>query len=106
MVRLASGSIPLGRPTVQPRKRAASPAVRITARMPRRTPGGISSLRFGKLLNSPLPSGFVDGEWDAVIIGGGPAGATVARYAAEGGARVLVIDRRLVIGEPLQCGEL
>ena len=48
----------------------------------------------------------MDGEWDAVIIGGGPAGATVARYAAEGGARVLVIDRRLVIGEPLQCGEL
>ena len=48
----------------------------------------------------------MDGEWDAVIIGGGPAGATVARYAAEGGARVLVIDRRPVIGEPLQCGEL
>ena len=48
----------------------------------------------------------MDGEWDAVIIGGGPAGSTVARYAAGGGARVLVIDRRLVIGEPLQCGEL
>ncbi|MEC9354472.1 MAG: NAD(P)-binding protein, partial [Candidatus Thermoplasmatota archaeon] len=48
----------------------------------------------------------MDGEWDAVIIGGGPAGATVARYAAEGGARVLVVDRRSVIGEPLQCGEL
>ncbi len=48
----------------------------------------------------------VDDEWDAVIIGGGPAGATVARYAAEGGARVMVIDRRRAIGAPLQCGEL
>lgn len=48
----------------------------------------------------------MDGEWDAVILGGGPAGSTVARYAAEDGARVLVIDRRPVIGEPLQCGEL
>ena len=28
--------------------------------------------------------------WDAIIIGGGPAGSTVARYAAEGGLSVLV----------------
>ena len=26
--------------------------------------------------------------WDAIIIGGGPAGSTVARYAAEGGLSV------------------
>ena len=45
-------------------------------------------------------------DWDALIIGGGPAGSTVARYAAEGGAKVLVIDRRKEIGTPLQCGEL
>ena len=45
-------------------------------------------------------------DWDAIIIGGGPAGSTVARYAADGGAKVLVIDRRRVIGTPLQCGEL
>ena len=45
-------------------------------------------------------------DWDAIIIGGGPAGSTVARYAADGGAKVLVIDRRSVIGTPLQCGEL
>ena len=45
-------------------------------------------------------------DWDAVIIGGGPAGSTVARYAAEGGAKVLVVDRRKEIGTPLQCGEL
>jgi digeranylgeranylglycerophospholipid reductase len=45
-------------------------------------------------------------DWDAIIIGGGPAGSTVARYAADGGAKVLVIDRRRVIGTPLQCREL
>ena len=45
-------------------------------------------------------------DWDAIIIGGGPAGSTVARYAAKAGAKVLVIDRRETIGTPLQCGEL
>ena len=45
-------------------------------------------------------------DWDAIIIGGGPAGSTVARYAARTGAKVLVIDRRKTIGTPLQCGEL
>ena len=43
---------------------------------------------------------------EVIVIGGGPAGSTVARYAAEGGADVLVIDRRDPIGTPLQCGEL
>ena len=43
---------------------------------------------------------------DVIVIGGGPAGSTVARYAAAGGADVLVIDGRDPIGSPLQCGEL
>ncbi len=43
---------------------------------------------------------------DVIVIGGGPAGSTVARYAAESGANVLVIDGRDPIGSPLQCGEL
>ena len=43
-------------------------------------------------------------EWDAIVIGGGPAGSTAARYAAEGGAAVLVIAGRNPIGSPLQCG--
>ena len=41
-----------------------------------------------------------------IVIGGGPAGSTVARFAAEGGVEVLVIDGRDPIGSPLQCGEL
>ena len=43
---------------------------------------------------------------DVIVIGGGPAGSTVARYVAEGGLDVLVIDGRDPIGSPLQCGEL
>ena len=45
-------------------------------------------------------------NWDTIVIGGGPAGSTVARYAAQEGVNVLVIDSREVIGSPLQCGEL
>jgi len=44
--------------------------------------------------------------WDVIVVGGGPAGSTTARYAAEGGLSVLVIDGRDPIGSPLQCGEL
>ena len=45
-------------------------------------------------------------SWDVIVIGGGPAGSTTARYLAEGGADVLVVDGRDPIGTPLQCGEL
>jgi len=45
-------------------------------------------------------------DWDVIVIGGGPAGSTVARYVAQGGRHVLVIDGRESIGSPLQCGEL
>lgn len=45
-------------------------------------------------------------DWDVVVIGGGPAGSTTARYLAKNGVKVLVIDGRERIGSPLQCGEL
>ncbi len=47
--------------------------------------------------NFPLP------EYDIVVIGSGPAGATTARYAAAGGARVLMIDKKQELGAPIQC---
>ena len=45
-------------------------------------------------------------NWDVIIIGGGPAGSTAARYASKENISVLVIDGKKDIGEPLQCGEL
>ena len=45
-------------------------------------------------------------KWDIIIIGGGPAGSTAARYAVKKNVSVLVIDGKEDIGEPLQCGEL
>ena len=48
----------------------------------------------------------VESDYDVVIIGGGPAGSTVARYVAQSGVSVVVVDSRESIGSPLQCGEL
>ncbi|VVC02853.1 Digeranylgeranylglycerophospholipid reductase [Candidatus Bilamarchaeum dharawalense] len=44
-------------------------------------------------------------DHDVIVIGGGPAGATFARLAAQGGMDVLVIDKRKEIGVPVRCGE-
>ncbi len=42
-------------------------------------------------------------EYDIVIIGSGPAGATTARVAAAEGLRVLMVDKRQELGAPIQC---
>lgn len=44
-------------------------------------------------------------EYDVIIVGSGPAGSVTARFAAEGGAKVLVIERRAEVGVPVLCGE-
>lgn len=44
-------------------------------------------------------------RYDVVIVGSGPAGSVTARFAAESGAKVLVIERRAEIGVPVLCGE-
>ncbi|MCH2200907.1 MAG: tryptophan 7-halogenase [Fuerstiella sp.] len=50
-----------------------------------------------------LPS--VAGEWDVIVVGGGPAGATTAALVAEYGHRVLLLERssvpRFHVGESL-----
>jgi geranylgeranyl reductase family protein len=42
---------------------------------------------------------------DVLIVGAGPAGSSAARAAAEAGATVLVIEKRVRIGEPVRCAE-
>ncbi len=44
-------------------------------------------------------------DYDVVVVGGGPAGSVSARYAAENGASVLMIEKRQEIGSPVRCGE-
>ena len=44
-------------------------------------------------------------DHDVIVIGGGPAGSTFARYCANAGMDVLVIDKRKEIGVPVRCGE-
>ena len=44
-------------------------------------------------------------KYDAVVVGSGPAGSVTARFAAESGAKVLIIERRSEVGVPVLCGE-
>jgi len=44
-------------------------------------------------------------ETDVVVVGAGPAGSMTAKWAAKGGADVLMIEKRQEIGSPVRCGE-
>ncbi|NLT38479.1 MAG: NAD(P)/FAD-dependent oxidoreductase [Methanomassiliicoccus sp.] len=44
-------------------------------------------------------------EHDVVVVGAGPAGSMTAKWAALGGADVLMIEKRQEIGSPVRCGE-
>jgi digeranylgeranylglycerophospholipid reductase len=44
-------------------------------------------------------------KYDVVVVGSGPAGSITARFAAEAGAKVLMIERRAEVGVPVLCGE-
>ncbi len=47
----------------------------------------------------------MDAEYDVLVIGAGPGGSTAARFAAEGGAKTLMIEKRQEIGTHVRCGE-
>jgi len=42
---------------------------------------------------------------DAVIIGGGPAGSTIAALLAQSGFKPILFEKRPLIGRPVRCGE-
>ena len=44
-------------------------------------------------------------DYDLIVVGAGPGGSTAARFAAENGARVLLLEKREKIGYPVRCGE-
>jgi digeranylgeranylglycerophospholipid reductase len=53
--------------------------------------------------NSQIANGLWIMNYDIVVIGSGPAGATTARYAAAKGAKVLMVDKKQELGSPIQC---
>ncbi len=44
-------------------------------------------------------------EVDVLVIGAGPGGSMSAKFAAENGADVLMIEKRQEVGSPVRCGE-
>jgi digeranylgeranylglycerophospholipid reductase len=44
-------------------------------------------------------------KYDIIVVGAGPAGSTAARFAAVGGASVLVLEKDRDVGYPVRCGE-
>ena len=44
-------------------------------------------------------------EYDIIVIGAGPAGSMAARYAAEQGVSVLLLEKDRDVGYPVRCGE-
>lgn len=43
--------------------------------------------------------------YDVIVVGAGPAGSVAARYAAQGGASVLMLERDREPGIPVRCAE-
>lgn len=44
-------------------------------------------------------------EYDIIVVGAGPAGSMAARFAAEQGASVLMLEKDRDVGYPVRCGE-
>src|SRR5947207_3327770 len=42
-------------------------------------------------------------DYEVAVIGAGPSGAQTARFAAAGGLRVLLLDRKAELGVPTEC---
>ncbi len=44
-------------------------------------------------------------RYDVIVVGGGPAGSTTARFAAQSGMSVLLLEKDREIGIPVRCAE-
>jgi digeranylgeranylglycerophospholipid reductase len=44
-------------------------------------------------------------EYDIIVVGAGPAGSMAARYAADKGVSVLMLEKDRDVGYPVRCGE-
>ncbi|MHA1576890.1 MAG: geranylgeranyl reductase family protein [Candidatus Thorarchaeota archaeon] len=44
-------------------------------------------------------------SFDVAVVGAGPAGLTAARTLSDNGISTVVLDRRKIVGLPIQCGE-
>ena len=44
-------------------------------------------------------------HYDVIVVGAGPAGSLAAKTAAEKGLKVLLLEKRQEIGEPVRCAE-
>ena len=44
-------------------------------------------------------------EYDIIVVGGGPAGSMAARFAAEQGVSVIMLEKDRDVGYPVRCGE-
>lgn len=53
------------------------------------------------IAETAFPNGRI--ECQVLVIGAGPAGAAAAFSAASAGADVLLVDRKRIVGEPVQC---
>ncbi len=47
----------------------------------------------------------MNNEYDIIVVGAGPAGSMAARFAAEKGVSVLMLEKDRDVGYPVRCGE-
>ncbi len=47
----------------------------------------------------------LESRYDVVVVGAGPGGSTVARFCAESGLEVALLEKRQEIGSPKRCAE-